>query len=185
MSSVLHTRAMADIVVINAGSRIADSGKGWTNTEDEARREAERWLAALRNEGLTDIELLDGAVPFENRWRFTYRHAVTGATAQLETHGIDDTAAYQAEHIFPPRVYWNGSSTATPELENFAADGFEPTQVRTYRPVVEGEVVDAEPVPSRDDRVRAALAAKVPIKQIMAETGLSRARIYQIRDQRR
>jgi hypothetical protein len=171
------------MLITNAGSRIADSGNGWTNTEASARQEAERWLAAMRGEGLTDIELVDGAMPFENRWRFTYRHTVTGATATLETHGIDDAEAYQAENIFPPRVYWNGSSTAHPQLEDFAADGYEPVQ--TYRPVIEGQSVDVELVPHRDDRVRAALAAKVPVAQIMRETGLSRSRIYQIRDGRR
>ena len=37
--------AYGNQLIVNAGSRIADSGKGWTNTLDGARAEAKRWLA--------------------------------------------------------------------------------------------------------------------------------------------
>jgi hypothetical protein len=49
----------------------------------------------------------------------------------LEHHGIDDLQAYEKQHIFTPRVYWDGSSCANPKIEDFAAEGFEP--VITYR----------------------------------------------------
>lgn len=119
------------MILINPGSRIPDSGDGWTNTVEGARRQAEEWLANMRSEGLTDVELLDEATPFENRWRFTFRHTVTGVEVTLETHGIDDLDAYQREQTFSPRTYWNGSSSATPQLADFAAEGFEPVQ--TFR----------------------------------------------------
>ena len=60
---------------------------------------------------------------------------MTGAAVVLETHGIDDIAAYERERVFVPRVYWNGSSISEPELEDWAAPGF--VLVRTFRPDVE------------------------------------------------
>jgi hypothetical protein len=123
-------------MIINPGSRIGEPGDGWTNTFEEARAEAGRWLTRMHASGMTDVQLLDGAHPDadmegDGRWVFTFRHTVTGVTAELATHGIDDTAAYERQHIFAPRVYWNGSSTAEPELENFAAPGF--ALVRTFK----------------------------------------------------
>ena len=117
-------------LIINPGSHIGEPGTGWTNTEATARAEAERWLAGIHADGMTDVELLDGATEREGRWVFTFRHQVTGTTVTLETHGIDDMAAYEKERIFSPRIYWNGSSTSNPELEHFAAPGFR--AVRTF-----------------------------------------------------
>jgi len=117
-------------LIINPGSRIGEPGNGWTNTAETAQAEAERWLAGIHADGMTDVELLDGSTEREGRWVFTFRHAVTGTAVTLETHGIDDTGAYQQDHVFPPRIYWNGSSTSNPELEHFAAPGFR--AVRTF-----------------------------------------------------
>ena len=118
-------------VIINPGSRIGEPGTGWTNTEATARAEAERWLTRMHADGMTDVELADGATGREGRWVFSFRHAVTGTVVKLETHGIDDVRAYEKDHIFAPRIYWNGSSTSEPELEHFAAPGF--VAVRTFR----------------------------------------------------
>jgi hypothetical protein len=118
-------------VLINPGSHIGEPGNGWTNTEATARAEAERWLARIHADGMTDVELLDGATEREGRWEFGFRHKVTGTCVKLETHGIDNMAAYERERIFTPRVYWNGSSTSNPELEHFAAPGF--VAVYTFR----------------------------------------------------
>lgn len=43
----------------------------------------------------------------------------------------------------------------------------------------------ADELGRRDAAVRKALATSVPVKDIVADTGLSRARVYQIRDRRR
>ena len=124
-------------VLINPGSRISGpgEGEGWTNTYETARAYAEQWLAQMHGEGMTDVELLDGTTEREGRWVgrwvFTFRHPVTGKTVELETHGIDDTDAYERQHTFAPRIYWNGSSTANPQLEHFAAPGF--VAVRTFK----------------------------------------------------
>jgi hypothetical protein len=118
-------------LIINPGSRVAASGKGWTNTYEAARAEAQRWLERMHAEGMTDVALLNDFKESGNRWVFSYRHTITGVTVRLETPGIENLAAYQEEHLFAPRVYWNGSSSGNPQLEDFAAPGFRP--VRTFR----------------------------------------------------
>lgn len=130
-------------LINNPGSRIGTDQQGWTNTEARAIVEAAKWLANAHADGLTDVELLDGCTPDgEGRWRFTFRHKVTGALVYLDTHGIDDTEAYERQHIFAPRVYWNGSSTADPKLDDFAAPGFVP--VKTFRPADVPQVGDLD-----------------------------------------
>ena len=119
-------------ILFNPGSHIGETQEGWTNTYETARAEAERWLAQMHAEGMTDVQLLpDGSGPDEGRWTFTFVHQVTGVEVELETHGISDVDAYCKKHIFTPRVYWDGGSSSTPQLEDFVAPGFEP--VRTYR----------------------------------------------------
>jgi hypothetical protein len=118
-------------LIINPGSHIGEPGEGWTNTVETARDTAVYWLSTMRATGMTDVELLDGTAEREGRWVFILRHAVTGTTVELEIHGIDNVAAYEKKHIFAPRVYWNGSSTANPKLEDFAAPGF--VAVRTFK----------------------------------------------------
>jgi len=119
-------------LLINPGSHIGEPGNGWTNTVEKARAEAEGWLAQMRADGFADVELLDGCTEREGRWVFAFRHAVTGVTVDLETHGIDGMKAYMKECIFSPRIYWKGSSCSNPELEHFAAPGF--TAVLTFIP---------------------------------------------------
>ena len=124
-------------LIINPGSRIAspEHDGEWQNTEAKARERAEVWLGKMHGEGMTDVELLDGTqlgvAEQGGRWRFTFRHQVTGVTATLDMHGIDPVDAYEREHVFAPRVYWNGSSCSDPALEDFAAPGF--VAVRTFR----------------------------------------------------
>ena len=117
-------------LLINPGSGPVAQGPGYTNTYETARAEAERWLARIHADGMTDVTLADEHGLRDGRWQFTFRHRVTGVAVHLETHGIDDLDAYGQAHIFPPRVYWHGSSTGTPCLEDWAAPGFTP--VRTY-----------------------------------------------------
>jgi hypothetical protein len=129
-------------LIINPGSHIGKPGEGWTNTYETARAEAERWLARMHADGMAGVELADGATERDGRWVFTFRHAVTGTTVELETHGIDNVEAYERQHIFAPRIYWNGSSTSDPELEHFAAPGFR--AVRTF-------VAESAPVLAAED----------------------------------
>jgi hypothetical protein len=112
-------------LIFNPGSKIgAMTGAGWTNTVETARAMAVQLLAEMHEEGMTEVVLLPGEEEHEHRWRFHFRHSVTGIEVVLETHGVDDVPAYEREHIFPPRVHWGGSSTAIPSIEDFAAPGF-------------------------------------------------------------
>lgn len=122
-------------LIINPGSRLPSEPVGWTNTVEQARIEARQWHDGMRRDGFgDDVDLLPDVQPYdEGRWRFTFRHTVTGVTATLDTPGIDNHEAYQRQAIFPARVYWNGSSCASPQLSDFAADGY----VQTYRKATE------------------------------------------------
>lgn len=85
----------------------------------------------MRKAGFTDIEMIDTGNEAEGRWLFIFRHKITGVEVECETHGIDNLKTYEEQYIFTPRVYWNGSSTSNPELEQFAAPGFKP--VMTFK----------------------------------------------------
>jgi hypothetical protein len=120
-------------IIVNPGARLGDAqnADGWTNTYATAHVTATEWLAKMHAEGIADVGLVTAdETEREGRWTFTYRHTVTGVEVELETHGIDDLEAYKRQHIFEPRVYWCGSSTSNPSLEDFAAPGF----VMTFRP---------------------------------------------------
>jgi hypothetical protein len=120
-------------LIINPGSGGIDaSGEGWTNTHEQAKKYAYKWFyRPMLARGFTHIEVTDLDEQIEGRWKFTFTHKVTGKTVELEIHGVDNLKAYEKECVFTPRVYWNDSSTGEPELEQFAADGYEP--VMTYR----------------------------------------------------
>lgn len=128
-------------IIINPGSEIghAEGAVGWTNTYEKALDWARDWHKSMvDDDGLRDVELIvpDPPIEGDGRWTFHFRHLVTDVTVTLHTHGIDDFDAYQRQCIFNPRVYWNGSSTATPLLADFAAPGFE--KVSTFRPIALG-----------------------------------------------
>lgn len=114
-------------MLINPGSHIApDATASWTNTYERAQQEAAKWLKSMHeDDGMTDVELVHSDPErHEGRWTFTFRHKVTGVEAKLETHGIDNMDAYTKQSIFTPRIYWKGSSTGDPQIEDFAAPGF-------------------------------------------------------------
>jgi hypothetical protein len=122
--------------IMNAGSgAVPASGEGWTNTYETAREKAIGWHKRLtHDDGMRDIVLLpdgDGRAAPDGRWVFTFRHQVTGKEIDLEVDGVDHMDAYAKERLFTPRTYWNGSSTAEPDLEDFAVRGFE--MVKTFR----------------------------------------------------
>jgi hypothetical protein len=122
------------MLLINPGSTLplAEAAIGWTNTHDQAKKYAYTWFyKPMQEQGFTDIEVTDTGEETEGRWKFIFKHTVTGVEVELETHGIDDLEAYEKQFIFTPRVYWNGGSSSNPELEDFKADGFSP--VMTYR----------------------------------------------------
>lgn len=126
-------------VLINPGSGPVADGLGWSNTVTTAARTASEWLERMHADGLTDVELLTDPLALwdgEGRWTFHFRHKVTQVVVKLSTHGVDNIDAYCANRLFAPRVYWNGSSSAEPQLDDFAAPGF--VQLKTFVPI-EGE----------------------------------------------
>jgi hypothetical protein len=114
-------------VIINAGSRIGGEPQGWTNTIEQARKEARAWLDRMTAEGFTDVVLVDTGREEAGRWTFLFHHIVTGVEVPLRVHGIDDLDAYKRQHKFEPCVYWKDSSSAEPQLDDFAAHGFSKT----------------------------------------------------------
>lgn len=120
--------------IINPGSEIGRQEQGFTNTHEQARRHAYEWFyKPMLEEGFTDIKVTDTKEEVGGRWKFIFKHTVTGKEVELEVHGIDDMDAYTEKYIFAPRVYWDGSSSSSPALEQFAEDGYKP--VMTYKKV--------------------------------------------------
>jgi hypothetical protein len=110
-------------LIINPGSRIADQPD---NTYARALAYARRWHEQMRGEGFGhDVELIepDPTAGSDGRWMFAFRHRVTGVVVYLEAHGLDPD-----KHPFA-RVYWRGSSSAQPALEDWSASGY----VQTFR----------------------------------------------------
>jgi len=114
-------------LVINPGSgAIPAAGDGWTNTVEGARVEAQHWLTLIRDAGIQDVEMHpQERATDDGRWQFGFCHTITGKYVVLETHGIDNLAAYEKERIFPPRVYWNGSSSADLDITDWLLPGSE------------------------------------------------------------
>lgn len=120
-------------LIINPGSGpVHIDGPGWTNTYGTALVNARRWLDTMKERGFRDVVMLPtSAAPTDGRWTFTFRHNLTRAEVTLEIDGIDNMAAFEKQHIFGTRTYWNGSSCSEPSLDDFAAEGFE--KVVTFR----------------------------------------------------
>jgi hypothetical protein len=108
-------------VLINPGSKVP----AVENTYQRAQQYAREWLSQMRSDGFGDIEMTDTGQETDGRWRFTFRHAITGVEVHLDQHGIDNPGQF----TFPPRVYWGGSSSADPTMQDFEAPGF----VMTFR----------------------------------------------------
>ena len=69
-------------------------------------------------------------------WNFKFKHLVTGAVVDLDIHGF--TEEESEKFMFHPRVYWNGSSTAGPKIEDWLTDGY------TYRILYEKDTTKTQ-----------------------------------------
>ena len=103
-------------MVINPGSK----NKG--GTLNQAREIAEDWLDCIHKEGFTDVEMDQGEIQEDGNFLFKFTHKVTGKVVEFRTHGFTDEEC--KEFIFHPRVYWNGSSTANPKIEDWLTDEY-------------------------------------------------------------
>lgn len=114
------------MLIINPGSHIGQNASdAWSNTHEQALKNALGWLKNIQNEGIKNITMYDTKEEINGRWKFLFKHRVTGVIVELETHGIENMEEYLKEYIFHPRVYWNGSSTGEPELDQWLTDGYE------------------------------------------------------------
>lgn len=112
--------------LINPGSTVTTSANGWTNTYETALKNAMAWLLNMEKQHITGVFIVASDGPnAQGMWVFTFRHNVTGKTALLEIHGIDNLDAYLKQNVFHPRVYWNGSSSGEPKLTDFLRQGYE------------------------------------------------------------
>lgn len=103
-------------MIINAGSE----NKG--GTFEQALKNANKWLEMM-NEDFPEVTMSTE----ENRlsdgdWEFIFTHGVTNKKALLQIHGF--TKEECEKFVFHPRVYWNGSSTSEPEVEDWLTDDF-------------------------------------------------------------
>ena len=111
-------------IIINAGSE----NKG--GTFEQAEINAKEWLESIHNDGFPEVEMSFVQRHKDGDWQFNFTHKVTGKVATLEIHGF--TKEEREAFVFHPRVYWNGSSTANPKIEDWLADGFK-YRVEFYR----------------------------------------------------
>ena len=105
-------------VIINPGSE----NKG--GTFEQALTIAKEWHENILSE-FPEVTMSEKGVHCDGLWMFEFKHQVTGVTVHLQTHGF--TREQCEKFIFQPRVYWNGSSTGDPRIEDWLTDEF------TYR----------------------------------------------------
>ena len=111
-------------IIINAGSE----NKG--GTFEQAEINAKEWLESIHNEGFPEVEMSFVKRHKDGDWQFNFIHKVIGKVATLEIHGF--TKEQREVFAFHPRVYWNGSSTADPKIEDWLTDGFK-YRIEYYR----------------------------------------------------
>lgn len=104
------------MIIINPGSE----NKG--GTFEQARKNAYKWLKSIREEYPEVRMTTHEQKTNDGDWIFNFRHMVTMKTAKLVIHGF--TKKECDEFIFHPRVYWNGSSTADPKIEDWLTDEY-------------------------------------------------------------
>lgn len=104
-------------VIINPGSGPVDGG-----TLEVATANAQEWLDMIHADGMPEVEMAFIEQREDGRYHFLFTHPVTGKTADLEIHGL--TAEQAKEFVFHPRVYWNGSSSGNPTIEDFKPEGW-------------------------------------------------------------
>lgn len=105
-------------IIINPGSE----NKG--GTLEQAKINAAKWLTSIHAEGFREVNMkFVEQYPDDGNFRFDFTHTVTKKVAILETHGF--TKEQEDKFMFRPRVYWQGSSTADPKIEDWLGDDFD------------------------------------------------------------
>lgn len=103
-------------VIINPGSEY----KG--GTLEQAEENAKEWLKSIHDEGFPEVEMIFIEQYDKGNFLFHFKHPVTNKVATLEIHGFTEEQC--TKFVFHPRVYWNGSSTSNPKVEDWLEEGF-------------------------------------------------------------
>jgi len=103
-------------VIINPGSE----NKG--GSLEQAIINAKNWLKIIHDEGFLEVKMKHVKKYEGGNFMFHFKHSVTKKTAKLEIHGFTDEEC--KKFMFHPRVYWNGSSTGNPQIEDWLTDDF-------------------------------------------------------------
>ena len=104
-------------MIINPGSEIT---KGDLIV---AADNAVKWLSTMILNGICDVQVnLEGKELNDNRWRFDFKHKITGVIKELDMHGFTEDEIKLM--TFPPRTYWDGSSCVEPTNEDFLKTGY-------------------------------------------------------------
>lgn len=106
-------------IIINPGSE----NKG--GTLKQAKINADEWLKCVHDEGFLEVEMKYVEQYKDGNFLFEFKHTITQKVATLEIHGF--TKEECEKFMFHPRVYWNGSSSSSPDIEDWLTDEF------TYR----------------------------------------------------
>lgn len=104
------------MLIINPGSE----NKG--GTFEQATKNANNWLKLIHSGGFPGVEMSFVEQLKDGDFLFSFTHNVTKKVVELCIHGFTDEECER--FTFRPRVYWNGSSTADPKIEDWLADGF-------------------------------------------------------------
>lgn len=97
-------------IIINAGSE----NKGGTFEQVEIN--ANEWLKDIHDKGFLEVEMSFVQQCNNGNFQFDFKHPVTQKVVTLLIHGFTEEEC--KKFTFHPRVYWNGSSTADPEIED-------------------------------------------------------------------
>jgi len=103
-------------VIINAGSE----NKG--GTFEQALKNAKQWLRNIKREYPEVTMTTHKDICNDGDYNFKFTHKVTGKCIDLQIHGFTKKECEQ--FVFHPRVYWNGSSTADPEISDWLTDDY-------------------------------------------------------------
>lgn len=110
------------MIIMNAGSE----NKG--GTFEQAVKNAKKWLKNINKE-FPEVEMSTEEKFVDGDWEFVFTHKITGVSVLLHIHGFTEEEC--KNFVFRPRIYWNGSSTADPKVEDWLTDEF------SYRVVYE------------------------------------------------
>lgn len=140
-------------------------------------------LHSVAQEGNTMISLDDLAAEFSEVYGIDPE--ISRGTVSIRTDSmIDDPKLYEYIDGQDERLTEAGATLLRQQMSDLHGSGSVSVDAARAEVRRSAKRVD-DSLERRDANIRAALTMDVPVKDIVADTGLSRARVYQIRDGRR